>query len=845
MFQTHAAHLSKLFFASAVKRLATSSVVLGGSLSVTFSVLLLTALAPHAQAARFIPMPPVFASGGIPQQVVPADINRDGITDLITSNANGVISVLMGKGGGAFAVPATIATFAGGAPSIVAADFNGDGNTDVAVSVKAANSVWVYLGHGDSTFGSPSKFPTAASPAQTAVGDVNGDGRLDIVAVTATGFSVLLGSGNGAFKSAMNTSGASGSTLLALGDVNGDGHLDVIVGNGFDTDVEFLGLGDGHFTKTNNIIYASQIESQLQLADLDGDGHLDMVVAGNSYDPDVLDSIGVSWGNGDGTFQPTEFFTAGHSELAVVVGDFNHDGTLDLAAVSSHSNSVSILLNLGPKQFAINRGSRKFAPAVSYSINPLSLAALAQPGLLAFADLNRDGRLDLAVGTSSGVQILRNVGSGKFYAPTAIENYQVSTSAYAVPLNGDAHMDLAVETHGSFGLGTTVSLYGDGTGQFPQRYNPYFNAYMSGFAVGDLNRDGRLDLAFIENSNQTIFTQLNSSPNGFTWGPSVENVFGGPLVAGDFNNDGFSDFAVVDGSNVDIYSNAGDGTYLAPRMYAAGAGPVSALVADINEDGKRDLIVADHEGRQVVVLLGNGNGTFQAARYSPVQQPPSGVAVGDFNRDGKLDVAVACEKSVEVLLGKGNGTFAPAVSYVAARGVLSLHQASLRQDGIEDLLFTDSMSVRVMYGNGDGTFKAPTAYSAGTNPTSLTVGDFNDDGAPDVVVLDGKSTAFELLLNLGGTRISLGTSAASVHLGQPVTFTVIVTASVAGAATPTGTVAIKDGTKGIGFVHLVNGKATFTTSQLGLGTHSITASYWETSAFNPHVSSPVTVKLAP
>ena len=815
-------------------------------LMLLLTTFMLAAGIPSALATRFIPMPPVFATGGVPQQVVPADVNGDGIADLITSNANGVVSVLLGKGGGSFAAPVTIATIAGGAPSIAVADFNGDGSPDLAISVKSANSVWVYLGHGDGTFGSPSKFPTAASPVRIAVGDVNGDGRPDLVALTATALSVLLSNGNGTFKPAINSSCAScgngvelglGEPLLTLGDVNRDGHLDVIVG-GLDSDLEFLGVGDGHFTKTNNITFGF-LEAQNVLADLNGDGYLDLIVAQGAYDPEFLNNISILWGNGDGTFQyPGTSLDAGHSELSIVVGDFNHDGKPDLAVASSYSNSVSILLNLGAK---------KFAPAISYKTNPFSLASLLQPGLLASTDLNGDGRLDLAVGTSSGVQILRNIGGGQLYAPTAIENYKMSSkSAYAVRLNGDAHMDLAVEATGRYGFGTVIALFGDGTGQFPQRVDAQLPGYfMSGFAVSDINHDGQLDLAIISSTNSAIFTALNTGKNAFTAGPTIDNVFGATPVAGDFNNDGYSDFAVVDGSNVDIYLNAGNGSFLAPTSYPAGAGPVTALQTDINKDGKRDLIVADSEGSRVVVLLGNGHGTFKPALYSPVLQPPSSVVVGDFNRDGKLDLAVACEKSVEVLLGRGNGTFAPAVSYPATGGVLSLHQTDLRHDDIEDLLFTDSKSVLVMYGNGNGTFKAPLAYSAGMNLTSLAIGDFNEDGAPDVVVIDGKSTAFELLFNMGGVRISLGSSAPSVHAGQPVTFTATVAPSVPGAGVPTGTVAFKDGPKGIGFVHLANGKCAFTTSQLSLGSHSMTASYWETSSFNPQVSSSITEKVVP
>src|ERR1019366_626049 len=100
-------------------------------LMLLLTTFMLAAGIPSALATRFIPMPPVFATGGVPQQVVPADVNKDGIADLITSNANGVVSVLLGKGGGSFAAPVTIATIAGGGPSIAVADFNGDGSPDL------------------------------------------------------------------------------------------------------------------------------------------------------------------------------------------------------------------------------------------------------------------------------------------------------------------------------------------------------------------------------------------------------------------------------------------------------------------------------------------------------------------------------------------------------------------------------------------------------------------------------------------------------------------------------------------------------------------------------------------
>jgi hypothetical protein len=802
----------------------------GSSLITLLALALLPSCPLTAWAARFIPVAPTFATGGVPQQVVTADVNKDGIPDLIASDDNGKVTLLLGKGNGTFASPVTIVTLPGGAPAAAVGDFNSDGVPDLAVLAKSANSIWIYVGRGDGTFASPSKTSTLASPAQIAVGDVNGDGHADVVVASTTGLSTLLGDGHGGLQPAITTSSSLRATALALGDVNGDGRLDVIIGT-LDGDSEFLGLGDGRFKQNTNTVDVGGFSiAQAVLVDLDGDGNLDLVVAPQTgFTRGLLLSINISWGNGDGTFQTGTSLPAGTSESGVVVGDFNNDGRPDLAAANSGSNSVSILLN---------QGGRKFAPAVSYRTNKLDFTSL--PNLLTSADFNGDGRPDLAIATVTGIQVIRNVGGGKLFAPGAIELGGTGSPLFAVSLNGDAHRDIVVEAFGVFDIGSTQVLYGDGTGQFPQRFSgPGSYPGYQGLAVGDFNGDGRLDLAYGGDSGSGSIL-LNSGANSFANGPSID---GFNPVAGDFNNDGFSDLVISDPStsNIVLYLNHGDGTFGAVSSYAGGM--VKAM--DINKDGKRDLILTDDQRNQVTVLLGNGNGTFQPARLSTVSQIPSGFTVGDFNRDGKLDVAVALDKSIEVLLGRGDGTFAPGTSYAAPTGVNSLLQTDLRHDDKEDLLFTDGQLLWVMYGNGNGSFQAPMSYDVGPNPIWLTVGDFNEDGAPDVAVSEVQSSALALLLNTGGTRISLKSSAASVHVGQPVTFTATVVASVSGIPVPTGTVAFKDGPKGIGFVHLSNGKATFATSALSLGTHTITASYWETSSFNPHVSSPITEQILP
>jgi len=792
----------------------------------------LIACAVPACATRFIPVPPTFDSGGVPQQVLTADVNKDGLVDLIVSNDNGKITLLLGKGGGTFAKPATVATLGGGAPQLVIADFNNDGVPDLAVLAKAAATVAVYLGHGDGTFATPSKASTPASPAQMSVGDVNGDGHTDVVVVTRTGLTALPGDGLGGLGPGIKTTSSVGGLILALGDVNGDGRLDVIVGGG-DTDTEFLGLGDGHFKQTANQVDAPAfMESQMLLADLDGDGNLDLVVAADSNDPRITGAINISWGNGDGTFQLGTKVNAGMIESSVVVADFNHDGTPDLAAANSYSNSASIVLN---------KGGRRFGPAVPYRTNKMTFIP-SLPDMLAAADVRGDGLPGLAIATLTGVQVLKNVGGGILYAPGAVQLAGTGADLFALQMNGDSHTDVVVESIAPFGFGTILALYGDGTGQFPQRFNPYLNEYFDGLAIGDLNRDGRLDIAY-GSSDNGVFTLYNDGTNNLATGPSLNSVFG--PVAGDFNNDGFSDLAVNDGNSIILYLNSGNGTFSPKGTYTVNSRTVPVKAVDINKDGKRDLVLVDGQSAALTVLLGKGDGTFQPARSTPVKEIPTGFTVGDFNRDGKLDIALAGPHFVEVLLGHGDGSFAAGPSYPVASAVYALNQTDLRHDDKEDLLFVDGKFLWVMYGNGNGSFQAQVSFEVGPNPIAMTVGDFNEDGAPDLAVSDAQSTSLTLLLNAGGTRISFSASAPSVRSGQPVTLKATITPSVPGVMPVTGTVALKDGPKGIGFVRLVNGRASFTTSALSPGTHTLTASYWETSAFNPHVSSPVTITVTP
>ena len=253
-------------------------------------------------------------------------------------------------------------------------------------------------------------------------------------------------------------------------------------------------------------------------------------------------------------------------------------------------------------------------------------------------------------------------------------------------------------------------------------------------------------------------------------------IFQGLAVA-DLNSDGKPDLVVSNlaGPNqsgdgvLGVLLGNGDGTFKPALTFGSGGyGASSVVVADINGDGMPDVLVAntcvssnDCTNGTVSVFLGKGNGTFRPpVTYSSGGQSAVSVAVADVNGDGKLDLLVANQSgenngdgSVGVLLGNGNGTFRPPVTYDAGDSVTSsLAVADLKGNGKQDLVVTNSghATVNVLLGNGDGTFQAAVVYSTGGEiPVSVAVEDVNGDGKPDLIVANWYSGTLGVLLGNG------------------------------------------------------------------------------------------------
>ena len=586
----------------------------------------------------------------------------------------------------------------GGEPlAVVAADFNGDSQPDMASLNHDGFSVTVWLTGADGIPVANRDYMLPEEPNDIEAGDTNDDGIPDLVVTTdvfeSTNLFILEGIGDGTFHDATTLALPSRPIEVDFADMNNDTVTDMVIAR-IDFVTVLYGIAGGGYLPEEILIDFPSDPNFINLGDLNNDGHVDIVVE---------DRIMIA--DGLGGYELLQVL--GENGINLILAHLDNDANLDIATPYHQQNKIIVYHG---------QGNGLMSAQIDYPTN--------QPRYLVAADLNNDDALDLVAVEWYGpseydrLVVFLATGSGSFFPPTTFNAIYGSRSPVAVDLDSNGNIDILVPNHQSHDISVHRGN-GNGTLQPLER-----------FVVGAANLP-----AVLGDARKLFFEDLNG--------------------------DGLQDVVSANGSDIRVAVGTANGAFGPAGTYIAGSNPNDAVVADMNGDNILDIVTANRNSNDVSVLLGTPGATFLSAQHFPAGNLPTGIGAGDLNGDGVTDIAVANNQNsynLSILLGVGDGTLSPAIEYNAAQVPNAVEVIDVNADGRLDVVLSDSESdaIAVLLGTATGTLGPRTYYDVGEEPNALSFNDFNGDGHLDCATVDNGSATVTVLIGNGSGAFSTG-----------------------------------------------------------------------------------------
>ena len=726
-----------------------------------------------------------FATDGTPLGIVIGDIDGDGKSDVVTANFTGTtVSVLRNTStSGVISYAAKVGLATGDGPiSVAVGDLDGDGKLDLVTANYSTTTVSVLRNtsiSGIMSFAAKADFTVGAGPYSVAIGDIDGDGKPDLAIISATNniVSVLRNtstSGSISFASKVDFATGVMPYNVAIGDIDGDGKPDLVITNGTDNTVSVFRntSTSGNISLSGKVDFATGMTPNVVIiGDLDGDGKPDLSISNvdnNTFS--VLRNTSTSGSITSGSFSAKVDFTTGFGPIGIGIGDIDGNGKPDLVIANKTSNTVSIFRN---KSTSGSITSSSFD--VKYDV-----ATGSSPTCVSIGDIDGDGKLDIAIGNrlGSSISALKNIN-----VITTITSFSPLSGAIgsSVTITGTDFNTTANQNIVFFGA--TIAAVTAATSTSLTVTVPYGATYQN-ISVTNLatNLTAYSSTPFIEtyNNGSSNFTPKVDYSAGTT------SVFNPRNVAiGDIDGDGKPDVILANGQSVvSVYRNtstSGIISFADKIDFTTGYTPFSVSIVDIDGDGKLDIATSNDGNNNISVLRNTSTSgviSFSTKIDFAVGYMPDGIAFGDLDGDGKPDLVSADEDDMTISVIRNTSTsgvisFANRLTFTTGSQPMSLVIGDLDGDGKLDLSITNygSANITVLRNTstlGSISFATKVNFSVGSHPRSIAIGDLDGDGKPDLAIANNLSNTISVLRNTATSgTITSGSFATKVDFTTP------------------------------------------------------------------------------